>query len=88
MTDKTFFFISKEMMKDHLEILESLKQDVAVWTDSDVNQFNVGKEDFQQIMSEWQQHLGLLQVSKFNFKKNDISRKKFFLLIFVLFLNF
>lgn len=50
-------------MNDHLGLLESLKQEELdiPWMEPDLN---VGKEDFQQIMSEWQQHLGFLQNSE------------------------
>lgn len=59
-----YLFLLKEVIKDQLGALESIKIDDGItWEDECVkNQCFVGKEDFQQIMSDWQQHVGLLQV--------------------------
>lgn len=50
-------------MKYQLRILESIKTEEIPWHDESVlNDAAMGKEDFQHIMSEWQSHLGSLQV--------------------------
>lgn len=56
----------KEVTKDQLGVLESIKADEKNGYQEEhmKNQYLIGKEDFHQIMSDWQQHVGLLQVLK------------------------
>lgn len=78
--------ISLKEMTVQLGILGSLKSEEPwpeehtikaeePWTEESVNPYSFGKEDFQQIMSDWQQHIGSLQV---NYLTSDF-REKFFL---------
>lgn len=53
------------MMNDQLGILESIKANEKNASQEDhlKNQYSIGKlDDFQEMMSDWQQHVGFYQV--------------------------